>query len=435
MENKFEIPEVVPVSVHNIAVNASVAFSTKVNVFAENGDISPMTIEGGYRIMPWGSTNRMPYDILDLIQSDETVSPCITFNSELMYGGGLEYKADDENVIKPKELVEFLRYNSALKQEFLGSCVDMKHWGFCVYVIILNKDGNYITTIERREAINCRFEVADGHGRINHVFYANWHRYGTTGDIEAIPLLDVRHPLADLKNRIEKGATRRKFAILATTPGANHYYYPIPQYGCIFKSKWYAIKQLVAISKEAKLRNSAPLKYHVEIEKNYWQKLAQEQHVTSQEDFATLIANKKAEIIEYLTGAENSGKAFFSGYFVSPDGKECHDIKITKVETGKEGGDWEQDYQEAVNTICFALGVHSNLVGSVPGKAQTNNSGSDKRELYTIAQLRQRAYHDVLFVPHELVCAYNGWEGFHPSVPLLMLTTLDEHQDVKPIEQ
>ena len=38
----------------------------------------------------------------------------------------------------------------------------------------------------------------------------------------------------------------------------------------------------------------------------------------------------------------------------------------------------------------------ANLVGSVPGKTQTNNSGSDKRELYTIAQALQKPYHDLI---------------------------------------
>lgn len=42
-----------------------------------------------------------------------------------------------------------------------------------------------------------------------------------------------------------------------------------------------------------------------------------------------------------------------------------------------------------MNMMCFTMRVHSNLVGSVPGKSQTNNSGSDKRELYTIAQALQ----------------------------------------------
>lgn len=49
---------------------------------------------------------------------------------------------------------------------------------------------------------------------------------------------------------------------------------------------------------------------------------------------------------------------------------------------------WVSTILQIVFTLPFAE-MHSNLVGSVPGKSQTNNSGSDKRELYTIAQALQ----------------------------------------------
>jgi hypothetical protein len=101
------------------------------------------------------------------------------------------------------------------------------------------------------------------------------------------------------------------------------------------------------------------------------------------------------------------------------------------VETDKEGGDWSTDIIEAVNMMCFTLRVHSNLVGSVPGKSQTNNSGSDKRELYTIAQALQKPYHDLLFTVHYIIIRYNGWEGVKPDCPFIMLSTLDENRDAK----
>ena len=87
---------------------------------------------------------------------------------------------------------------------------------------------------------------------------------------------------------------------------------------------------------------------------------------------------------------ENSGKVLFSTFYVSPNGEEQHDVVINKIETDNEGGDWATDIVEAINMMCFTMRVHSNLVGSVPGKSQTNNSGSDKRELYTIAQALQK---------------------------------------------
>lgn len=47
---------------------------------------------------------------------------------------------------------------------------------------------------------------------------------------------------------------------------------------------------------------------------------------------------------------------------------------------------------EASNALCFAHGVHPNLVGATPGKSQMNNSGSDKRELFTLKQALEKPW-------------------------------------------
>lgn len=83
--------------------------------------------------------------------------------------------------------------------------------------------------------------------------------------------------------------------------------------------------------------------------------------------------------------------------------------------------------------VCFTMRVHSNLVGSVPGKSQTNNSGSDKRELYTIAQALQKPYHDLLATVHDIIIMYNGWKGVHVDFPFIQLTTLDRHADAREV--
>ena len=108
-------------------------------------------------------------------------------------------------------------------------------------------------------------------------------------------------------------------------------------------------------------------------------------------------------------------------------------VVINKIETDKEGGDWATDIVEAINMMCFTMRVHSNLVGSVPGKSQTNNSGSDKRELYTIAQALQKPYHDLLFSVHRLIIRFNKWTAVKPDCPFIQLTTLDENKDAKQV--
>lgn len=145
------------------------------------------------------------------------------------------------------------------------------------------------------------------------------------------------------------------------------------------------------------------------------------------------VNEEKDNIINFLTGMENSGKVLFSEFYVSPNGEEQHDVVINKIETDKEGGDWATDIIEAVNMMCFTMRVHSNLVGSVPGKSQTNNSGSDKRELYTIAQALQKPYHDLLFNVHRLIIRFNKWDGAYPDCPFIQLTTLDENKDAKQV--
>ena len=117
---------------------------------------------------------------------------------------------------------------------------------------------------------------------------------------------------------------------------------------------------------------------------------------------------------------------------MNPDGNEVHDIRISAIASpgGKEGGDWNEDVQAASNTICYSDNIHPNLVGAVPGKSQSNNSGSDKRELFVMKQALEIAFHDILLAPYRLAAHYNGMD-VEVTLPMIQLTTLDEHKDAK----
>ncbi|MDE6127301.1 MAG: hypothetical protein K2G30_10140, partial [Muribaculaceae bacterium] len=88
--------------------------------------------------------------------------------------------------------------------------------------------------------------------------------------------------------------------------------------------------------------------------------------------------------------------------------------------------------QETSNMLCYGTNIHPNLVGATPGKSQTNNSGSDKRELFTLKQSLETAFHDMLLKFHNTVIFFNRWEGkCRPQVPIVLLTTLDQNTDAK----
>lgn len=403
------------------------------SVFRETGDLPPVKLDKNHSYMPWGVDNQMPFDILDLIEQDETLSTCQMFNAEICYGNGLRFCANNPESWAEKEVSDFTLDN-AIPSYFLGICQDLKYFAFAVSVIILSKDGKKITNIHRKEACYCRFSPRRK-GEKNYVYYAPWRNSPGIGDVEIIELLDTQSPWRDLQARIAAKTSCRKFAILTEIPSPDHTYYPIPYYASLFRGKWFSIKQLIGIAKEAKLRNSAPIKYLVEISKSYWSNIFKAERITDPIEQLERINRGKEEILDFLTGVENSGKAWFSTFYRDPRGQEQSDVKITKIETAKEGGDWSTDIIEAINMICFTMRVHSNLVGSVPGKSQSNNSGSDKRELYTIAQALQKPYHDLIFRVFELIIRFNGWKGYSVDVPFIQLTTLDENKDAKLITQ
>lgn len=422
-------------SIPGITARAA-AFTTSTEVFKEDVDITPTIINDHLSYIPWGGDNSLPYNILELIEKDETLSTCQIFNAEVCYGNGLQYNTDEATTSTAEEVEDFMLANN-MASYFLGVCQDFKHFGFCVSVIILSQDGTKITRILRKEACYCRFAPANSHGCIPSVLYANWRKsISSEKEIEVIPLLDSCSPWADLKARIEeKHAKERKFAILTRVPTPDSTYYPIPYYASLFKGKWYNIKQLIGMAKEAKLKNSAPIKYQIEISAKYWDSIFKAEGITDRRKQQERVVTEKQKILDFLTGAENSGKVWFSTFYVTPDGKENHDVVINKIDDDKEGGDWATDIQEAVNMFCFTMRVHSNLVGSVPGKSQSNNSGSDKRELYTIAQALQKPYHDLMFLPHRIIIKFNGWKNVRPEIPFIQLTTLDEHQDAREVIQ
>ncbi|WP_303031830.1 hypothetical protein [uncultured Duncaniella sp.] len=423
---------------------ASAVFITKNRqTFREDVDDLRHILPDGTEYIPWGTDDQIPYDLIDLIEGDETLATCQIFNAEVCYGSGLKYCTEDADASVRSDVEQFLLDNP-MPDYFLGVCQDLKHFNFAISVIDLNADGDKIVGLQRKEACYCRFSPADSFGRISYVLYGPFRNPKPDDVFEKIPLLDPHSPWKDLEMRIGQrtrpdgtiaDSKERKFAIITKFPGVDSLYYPIPHYASLFRGAWYDIKRLIGVAKLSKLKNSAPIKYVVEVSQRYWDNIFQEQRTLDPKERQKIVNQRKREMMRFLTTTENTGSILFTGKSLSVDGKnENADITVTSIDSKtKEGGDWESDIAEAINMICFTMRVHSNLVGSVPGKAQTNNSGSDKRELYTIAQALQKPYHDILFQVHDIIIRFNGWKGVHPECPFIQLTTLDEHQDAKEV--
>lgn len=233
------------------------------SVFREDVDIVPTIVDDTLSYIPWGGDKQMPFDLLALVEKDETLATCQCFNAEVCYGSGLQYCATKASASVKSAVEDFLLDND-LAAYFLGICQDFKHFGFAVSVIILSRDGTKIVRLLRKEACYCRFAPAGKYGRITRLLYANWRKcIASRSDIEVIEMLDAAAPWRDLQDKLAKNTTCRKFAVVSRIPTPDSTYYPIPYYASLFKGKWYNIKQLIGLAKESKLRNSAPIKYQI----------------------------------------------------------------------------------------------------------------------------------------------------------------------------
>lgn len=419
----------------------------------DNGSINaiPITIEGRkYEFVPFGRDNMLPYHIRRAVMDNMIMAQCQQFNVMSCYGQGVRFvDRQTKKDIDDDEISDFCLRNS-LTETFLEQCTDMKFYNFSVTVIVLTRDGSKIAQVRNKEACYCRFEYAPTtkSGKIEHVFFGDF-RIGhfEESKIEAIPLLDYWNPLGDLEVRMGRMADpatgrknaptrQRKFAILSRMATVGYQYYPLPYYFSVFRDSWYDIYRLIGIGKRHMIKNTSAPRVQIEVHEDYWDNVCDNEHIEDPELREKRKEQEKQNIIDFVCGVENAGKALVSGYYIDPNGKENRMVRIETITDGskKEGGNWSDDMQEAANIICFAEGVHPNLVGATPGKSQMNNSGSDKRELFTLKQAQEKAWHDVMTKPYHVLIHYNGWaKKCTIDVPMLMLTTLDENKDAKKV--
>ena len=422
-----------------------------------------------HKYVMWGSDNLLPALMSERIEQDETMTSSLNTLKNICYGGGVSFCIDEND---PERLQERKMALREAKDWFecndvsvltLQQAKNLKTFGMDLTVIILSADGTEITDIYSRDVEEVRLHphlTADTEyngellrkGTIPFAYYGkfNSQRAGSIKDVEVIRLLDERNPLRDLK--VKMGKVRnpytgskldvrcRKYGILRRLPNIGKRFYPVPPYRSALSGNWYEIKHLIETSLIAKIKNTAQIRYVVQVHPEYWRKLVEEEGkpvgmVTP--EARAIIKKKKQEITDYLFGVNNNNKSIIATQYREPGSGEVSDmIKISVVDTKTQGGDWAEDISESCNMLCYGAGVHPSLAGAVPGKATSLSSGTDKRELHTIAQAADISTRDVMMMAYRVVLGYMGWadKGVMAHIPFLQLTTLDEHKSAKEVK-
>ena len=419
------------------------------SLFSSIDDIDTEKVKAGgkeYEMVLFGKDNLAPYHNQALIESNMVMSQCQQFNILTCYGQGISILDRETKEKTENPNIRSFCLKNAIHLQWLRMAMDMKYHFFTVMVIYLSADHQRIVQVRMRNACDCRFTKRNKYGVVEHVLVSQWNN-ASCNEIEAIPLLDQTDPLGDLLYRMGKEPNiytgekidklpkigeACKFAVVAMMPTPGYQYYPLPYYTSIYRDYWYDIYRLIGIGKRYMIKNTSAPRIQVEVHRSYWNNVCMEEGITDPKKMVERKKKEREKITEFCTKPENAGKAWVTTYDTTPEGKEKRMVRIYNLNEGnkKEGGDWSDDMQEASNSLCFAMGVHPNMVGAVPGKSQMNNSGSDKRELFTLKQAIEKAFHDIMEVPFHLIMHYNGWaDRFAIDVPMIQLTTLDKNMD------
>lgn len=397
-----------------------------------------------------GSNNKQPVEIMDKIYALSTLGSNIAFNAKMAYGDGVmvvKKKRDEKGNIQIEEqlyedcpeVFDFLNNNNYTNtvQEW-GNDITVFNEGYCEFVFARGQ--NKIVELNPVESINSRLSLADEKtGRIEwHGYSPTWHD-GTPDDVMALPLLDRRKPLTDL--RVRRGlsmdlngkkrvapATENSYMLQLMLPTPGRYYHGKPYWWAIFID-WYDFAVAIPKFKKALLQNQMTLKYHVKISRAFWPKYYESLGISETEPEKKKKARKSflESMDKFLSGAENSGKSFVSEFEYDKINKyESNDIIITPIESFLKGGEYLEDSEEVTNQISYALEIHPSIIGATGKNGSIN--GTEARELFIIKQALMKPIRDLFVLPLYIVKEINQWDkNLHFMIPNIMLTTLDKN--------
>ena len=410
-------------------------------ILREDYDMQAVAI-GKYKIAPWGEDNLLPNHILAKIEKNDVVSSNINFNRNVCYGLGpkivkvLNRNADGsprawEEVTSGPEY-DFFQKND-IPMFVLQQLTDMLYYHNAFPEFSYGKDGK-ISTIRHREAIFSRWSMMNAKGQLNtHYYCSDWSK-ATKNDIIATRVLDEFDPITEL-TMYRARKERMIFPVYMPSPGRP--YYSRPEWYSIFRSGWYDHSCMVPKLKKAILQNQLGVKYIIYISPKYFEDIFRKEGIDKNDRKATKerIDQEVKNFEKFLAGEKNANKTILALKDLIPtaNGTTEHKwIEITPIANDLKGGEYIDDTESTANIICYAMGVHSALIGATPGKNSSTISGSNARELYMMKQALMRPFVDRVMRSLKVIKEFNKWDkDILITIPEYIFTTLDQNKQGK----
>ncbi len=388
-------------------------------------------------IKPWGDGNNFPQLVYKDLDSNANLSRAIDMQARMLIAGGLKFrfldplddspvpsdKIDRKHVRKIRELInESWYYSIAAARNFYGFINVFPQ-------LMLQGDRKEIRKIFVRDAAQCRLGLQNSQGDIESVYVnANWPdaRYDDEETIE-LPFLDSIH---DNHHDIRELDENNLIYFLCYPTGKTHY--QLSGWDSIRHNGILEISNKIPQWKLAVMDNQISPKFHIQFPDYYWiQKFGDEYKGWDEKKKAKERKKEFRRITDLLKGVHNAGKNLATTFKTNPDtAKEFPGVKIEEIGTKLKDGMYIEDGTDALINMYSSVGIVPSMLGLTPSKNSGNFGGTDKRELFNMAEAILTPHSEIILKPFEVAAEYNGWNTEYHVVEFYynnpVMQTLDQ---------
>lgn len=370
----------------------------------------------------WGHDDTLPQDLQLEAEFNPLVSGIIRLKSEMQYSGGLTYGVKKviqqgegaKEHFKPvidAEIEEFLEENK-IHEFLMATFIDLNAFSMSFPQLVMNKKGKIKRILNHTtRAKNCRLSQVNEDGDHDEVFVNLYH--GTESydenDTVKIPAL----PEYGKSEFIREKVNEERFIQILKIPDLGRVNHSHPDWASVRNSDWLEVAQLIAQFKKYLLKNQASIKYHVEVDTEYWpERFGRDKwnsmEIEEQQDKQTEVIN---EWSKWMTDPEKAGNMQVTSMeWNEHSGTHRSYWKITEMKgfVNKDGV-YIEDSREASENIMVSFNMHPEILGNAPGTTLGSGSGSGNRVSFNQRLSMAKFTQDEALSPLNFIARFNGW--------------------------